>query len=383
MAEQPQRFDAVLVGGGLANALIALALLARGNRRIALIEAGKSIGGNHTWSFHSGDVPESARAFIEPLIEYRWPAYSVLFPDYRREVRNEYASFTSERLHRVCGDAFALAPASELLLGTRVSEIGANRVTLQNGRALSADLVVDGRGPGELKLDAGCRFQKFVGLELSLTAAAPVRDPILMDARVSQAEGFRFMYVLPFDERRVLIEDTYFSDTAELDATTVEKRILDYAKRHGFRARAVERRERGTLPLPARPPRAQLLEGPLQAGYAGGWFHPTTGYSLPAAVRLAVFVALCEPAELFGVEFQSLLQRRQAEQRYFCFLNRLLYRGFPPEQRFRVLERFYRLPTDTIRRFYAMQTTTRDRARILCGRPPRGLSLSHALSTPE
>lgn len=376
-------FDAVLVGGGLANAVIALGLLAGGNRRIALVEAGDRIGGNHTWSFHSGDVPDRARAFIEPLIEYRWPAYSVAFPDYRREIRNEYASFTSARLHRVCESAFALSPGSQLLLGTHVSEIDATQVALQDGRTLSATLVVDARGPERLKPDTGCRYQKFLGLELSLSAAAPIRYPILMDARVSQAEGFRFVYVLPFDERRVLIEDTYFSDTSELDTAELEKRILDYASGHGFRVRGIERRERGTLPLPTRPPRAQPFEGPLLAGYAGGWFHPTTGYSFPAAVRLAACLAVSGPADAFGVELQRLFSRRQADQRYFCFLNRLLYRGFAPEQRYRVLERFYRLPADTIGRFYAMQTTTGDRARILCGRPPRGLSLSHALSTPE
>ena len=46
------------------------------------------------------------------------------------------------------------------------------------------------------------------------------------------------------------------------------------------------------------------------------------------------------------------------------------------------MQRFYRLPPEAVRRFYAMTLTHGDRARILCGRPPRGFSLTRALSRP-
>jgi lycopene beta-cyclase len=44
------------------------------------------------------------------------------------------------------------------------------------------------------------------------------------------------------------------------------------------------------------------------------------------------------------------------------------------------MERFYELPEPSIARFYALSTTAFDRARSLCGRPPRGLSLGRALT---
>jgi lycopene beta-cyclase len=65
--------------------------------------------------------------------------------------------------------------------------------------------------------------------------------------------------------------------------------------------------------------------------------------------------------------------------RFFTLLNRLLFRAVPPAERWRVLERFHGLPVETIERFYAMRTTAADRARILFGRPPRGLSWRAAL----
>jgi lycopene beta-cyclase len=53
-----------------------------------------------------------------------------------------------------------------------------------------------------------------------------------------------------------------------------------------------------------------------------------------------------------------------------------MFRAYPPPSRWNVLERFYReMPEDTIRRFYALDMTVGDRARLLLGRPPRGFSL--------
>ena len=35
-------------------------------------------------------------------------------------------------------------------------------------------------------------YQKFLGLELKLSCPSPIREPLLMDARVAQRDGFRF-----------------------------------------------------------------------------------------------------------------------------------------------------------------------------------------------
>ena len=46
----------VIVGGGLAGNLAALALGERGRARVTLLEQDQALGGNHTWSFHDGDL---------------------------------------------------------------------------------------------------------------------------------------------------------------------------------------------------------------------------------------------------------------------------------------------------------------------------------------
>jgi lycopene beta-cyclase len=91
-------------------------------------------------------------------------------------------------------------------------------------------------------------------------------------------------------------------------------------------------------------------------------------------------VASTTPETLFDTSYDSLAHEHARQQRYACLLNRLLFRAVPPEARRNVLERFYQLPEPSIARFYALSTTAFDRARILCGRPPRGLSLARAFS---
>jgi len=120
---------------------------------------------------------------------------------------------------------------------------------------------------------------------------------------------------------------------------------------------------------------------PLRAGFAGGWFHPATGYSFPVAVRLATLVASLPAERAIGPELLALARRHRAQARFAHLLNWMMFRAYPPGERWHVLERFYRdMPEDTILRFYSLETTWRDRARILSGRPPRGFSLRRALS---
>ena len=51
-------------------------------------------------------------------------------------------------------------------------------------------------------------------------------------------------------------------------------------------------------------------------------------------------------------------------------LTRMLFGAGEPQHRFRMLERFYRLPQPLIERFYAGRSTRSDALRILAGRPP-------------
>lgn len=377
-------YDFAFVGGGLQSCLAVLALAdARPDARVVVVERAPELGGNHTWCLHAEDVPAELAGVIAPAIVHRWTGYDVVFLEHTRTLASPYAAVTSASLAAAVRAVIAARPGFALVTGAEVTELGDRHLALRDGRRLEATCVIDARGPDHLAIDpAACGYQKFVGLELALARPHGLVRPILMDATLPQHDGFRFMYVLPLGERRVLVEDTSFSDTPELRHAELEAAILRYATATGLRVAEVVRDEHGVLPLPlALPARPQPWgTGPVVAGYQGGWFHPTTGYSFPVALRVASFLAHAADQPDAAARWQALVGDHRRQLAFALRLNRMLFRWFAPERRHHVLARFYRFPEDTVRRFYALRTTTRDRTRILLGRPPRGLSWRAALT---
>ena len=94
--------DLILVGGGLANTLIAWRLHARQpHLRLLLLERDDHLGGNHTWCFHETDLTREQRGWIEPFIAHSWDRHRILFPQRDRWLDGSYFAITAEQLHRV------------------------------------------------------------------------------------------------------------------------------------------------------------------------------------------------------------------------------------------------------------------------------------------
>lgn len=367
------RCDVAVLGAGLAGGLIALALKGRRpDLDVRLIDAESRAGGNHVWSFFGSDVDGRDRWIVEPLVAHGWRGYTVCFPAHRRTIDATYYSLTSERLD---AELHRALPDGSLLLGRRVLAASPRAVVLADGDRIEAGGVIDARGPGDLShLDLG--WQKFVGRELVLRSPNAVKHPVVMDGTVEQVDGYRFVYLLPFAADRLFVEDTYYSDTPDLDRAAVADRIDSYAAGRGWQVARYGRTEAGVLPVAIggdfeaywRSSGAKLAK----AGVRAGLFHPTTGYSLPDAVRTAAMLA--DQADLSGTALHdatyALARRTWEERGFYRMLDTMLFRAAEPAERYRVLERFYRLHPDLIGRFYAGRSTMADKARILTGKPP-------------
>lgn len=366
-------FDIVLAGGGLAAGLIALALRARRpDMRVAIVEQGATFGGNHIWSCFAADLPADGAALVAPLIAMSWPTHELRFPAFVRQIHTRYQSATSGRLHEAL---MATLPEDCRFPGVAITAITPDSVELADGRRLATKAVIDARGAGESPaLDLG--FQKFLGIEMELASPHRLSGPVIMDATVAQHDGYRFVYVLPFGPTHVLIEDTYYADGPALDPERLRARILDYAGAQGWRPLRTLREEQGVLPI--------ALGGDIQrhlsgfpagippAGMAAGLFHPVTGYSFPDAVRLALHVAgmadLSGPALDQGLRAWAIA--RWQERKFYRMLNRMLFRAALPQERWRVLQRFYRLDAGLVGRFYAGHSSLADKLRLVSGKPP-------------
>ncbi|MDH2240476.1 lycopene beta-cyclase CrtY [Pseudomonas sp. GD03909] len=363
--------DLILVGGGLANGLLALRLRQqRPDLRLLIVEQGDTLGGNHTWSFHQHDLTPAQQRWLEPMVGKRWPGYEVIFPDLQRRLGSGYASIFSERFHQ-----YLMPELSDgVRLRTTVASVEPHRVRLGSGDILQAGAVIDGRGVRRTdQLALG--FQKFLGQELRLQQPHGLREPIIMDASVAQHDGYRFVYVLPLSADSLLIEDTYYADGDAVAPETLRANIQRYAEGRGWAIREVLREEQGVLPIVLSGDIAAFwgeARGVPQTGLSAALFHPTTGYSLPDAVRLAdhlIALDRWDAASLFeAIRAYSLAQWRQ--RGFFRLLNRMLFMAGPADRRWAVMQRFYRLREPLIQRFYAANLTTRDRLRIVSGKPP-------------
>ena len=372
MANRVQRsFDLILVGGGLANSLIAYRLkLTRPALRVLVIEREARLGGNHTWSFHATDLTPGQHDWVAPLVVHRWPHYDVRFPGHERRVGIGYLSITSERLANVVGSALG----GDLLVNCNVAKLDATWVEITGAERRVAAAVVDGRG--NVRTDAlVLRFQKFFGQELLLGRPHGLSGPVVMDACVDQQDGYRFVYVLPFAPDRVLVEDTFYSDAPQIDSDSARLRIAAYAAARGWGILKVVREESGVLPITlGGDPEALWSDAPgvPRAGLRAGLFHPTTGYSLADAVRLADRLAALADLSARSVykATRDASRRQWQRQGFFRMLNRMLFLAGRPTERYRVLRHFYGMHEALIARFYAGDLRWHDKVRLLCGAPP-------------
>lgn len=362
----------IIAGGGLAGGLAALALAQRRpDVDVLLIEQGETFGGNHSWSFFDSDVAAEDRWIVDAIAGCHWPDNDIRFPHRARTIGIGYNTIRSPEFDAAL--RAALQP-ERCLFGAAIQTLGPTDVLLESGERLTADAVIDARGfapaPG---LTLG--WQKFVGRIYRFEKPHGTIRPVIMDATVPQHDGYRFVYYLPLSETDLLIEDTYYSSGPTLDLVALRGRIDAAAGEVGAGEPAVLDEESGVLPIvidgeldalwPASDPVARL-------GVRGGFFHPTTSYSLPDAVANAGWLARQRDLSA-GALSRGLRQRAEVawrQRRFFQLLNKLLFWAAEPDERYRVLEHFYRLPSDVVARFYGARLTMTDKLRILTGTPP-------------
>ncbi|UOR16611.1 lycopene beta-cyclase CrtY [Qipengyuania aquimaris] len=366
--------DVAIVGGGLAGGLLAIALRRKASElSFGLFEAGESFGGNHRWSWFEGDLDADGTALLEGFDKAQWPGGNeVRFPAHSRRLNSDYRSLDSRDFD--AGLRREL-PQEAIRTGSRVMGIDEAGITLENGERIAAKVVIDCReaGPSE-HLTGG--WQVFLGQHLRTSSPHGIERPVIMDATVEQPGAYRFVYLLPLGPDEIFVEDTYYADSPALNAPLLRDRIAAYAREKGWQAELVHE-ETGVLPVITGGDfaayRASLeTPGVALAGARGGFVHPLTSYTMPIAVENALSIADAAKRDLSGLP--AFVEARAHEHwrrtAYYRMLGKMLFQAAIPEERYRVFERFYRLPEPLIERFYAARSSRLDKMRILTGKPP-------------
>jgi lycopene beta-cyclase len=367
-------YDVAIVGGGLAGGLIALALHRHApGCRFVVIEAGRTLGGHHRWSWFETDIPARDRTLVAGFHLNGWDeGYDITFPRLGRTLPTAYRSLASAEFHRAL---MAELPANRVMLETKAASLDAGGVTLADGTRLAAKRVIDCRPFKSTKALSG-GWQVFLGQHFKCDKPHGLTRPVIMDASVDQVapfgngEAYRFVYVLPLSENEVFVEDTYYADQPKMDAEVLKGRVAEYAHRNGWKGEVIDQ-EAGILPV--------ISGGDFNvalAGARGGFSHPLTSYTIPFAVNNALAIAqlVARRPDLTGAELAAFCQRRAKRHwratAYYRMLSRMLFEAAEPGKRVVVFEHFYALKGNLVERFYAGRSTWPDRLRILTGKPP-------------
>jgi lycopene beta-cyclase len=383
-ASQASAHDVIIVGGGLAGGLIALALHRHApDCRFLVIEAGRSFGGHHRWSWFETDIPQRERALMAGFALNGWDeGYDITFPALSRTLPTSYRSLASAEFHAKLMEEL---PAERVMLETKAASLDADGVTLADGTRLAARRVIDCRPFKPSKALSG-GWQVFLGQHFKCAQPHGLTRPVIMDASVDQlaphgnGEAYRFVYVLPLSDDEVFIEDTYYADQPKMDAEVLKGRVAEYAHRHGWKGEVVDQ-EAGILPVIsggdfAAATAEVAIPGVALAGARGGFSHPLTSYTLPFAASNALAIArlIARRPDVTGEALAAFCARRAKRHwratAYYRMLSRMLFEAADPGKRVVVFEHFYALQGALVERFYAGRSTWPDRLRILTGKPP-------------
>lgn len=367
----------IFIGGGLSSILAAYTWLKQGyDKPVLIIEKSEQLCGNHTWSFNETDILPEAWHILEPLTDISWTEYEVKFPKIKRTLPIPYHSVFSESLASKIKKLHTENPLLHIITKQSCSIVQKGSKNLnpvvqtENNEEYTADWVIMATGVSQNDTDTA--YQKFVGLEVLLENPSKLEYPLIMDATVPQKDGFRFMYVLPFEPKRLLIEDTYYSLNPNLDTEYLHSEITAYAINKGWKIEKIIRQEKGILnvPLQQRPPNF-IHDKILPLGTYAGLFHVTTGYSLAVNFNFIWQMYKYLANKDLNVLWHTKQQDFYKSMQFYRVMNRFLFIAGKTNKRYRFLETFYQRQSEkVIARFYAGNSTLKDKMSIFSGKAP-------------
>ena len=288
-------YDAVIAGGGLSGLSLAAHLAAFGWRDHSVLVVDDPVArpSAQSWGFWAAGSGLLDAAACRSYAQARIYAAGVtrLLPLQRYRYRVVRRADLRAAVQEILGGC----PGYRLVKGTveGIHDTGDGVTVTIDGRAVHCGWLFDSvtnRAAGE-PVDARLAF---TGWEMR--CARPVFDPatpVLFDFRTPQSYGSRFVYVLPDDPQRALVELTAFvprraqPPTAADRSAALDRYLSDVLRAGDYQ---ILRTESAVLPLRTRPVR-RARGRILAIGAAGGLVKATTGYAYQRIQRDSAAIA--------------------------------------------------------------------------------------------
>ncbi len=367
------KVDYLVIGAGLAGLSLALELsdlLERTGRTMLILDA--SIGGYppRTWSFW-----EAGPGSYDDLLAAQWSSVYIAGGEesLRRDIRPyRYKTLSSDAFRTYAFDRLAncacISFREDTVRALSTIRSGTGRVLIQGSKGeYIADRVFDSRwSPADLQGFAGITlWQQFKGWFVETDS--PVFDPgtvDMMDFRTEQDQGaVAFFYVLPFSDRRALVEYTLFTATAA-EKSLLDQKLADYMRdKTGGDAYHIRDKEYGMIPMTGYR-FTQRVPYVYPIGTAGGCSKPSSGYTFTFVQRQVQHIRLRLEQDRFRTSLMHIGR--------FHFYDRVLLRVIArePARGSDVFVRLFRRnPPARVLRFLNNDTTLMDEIRIFATLP--------------
>lgn len=363
-------FDAVIAGGGLSGLSLAAHLATGGwaDRAVLVVDDAESVPAATRWGFWSTEPglldTAVSRSYRQVRIHAGGAGQVLPLGHYR------YRVVRRPDLYRVVRGIVATCPGFRLTAG-RVQRIrdgaGAAEVAV-DGRPVRAAWVFDSVSAPPPGTPADARLS-FTGWDVRCTR--PVFDPqtpVLFDFRTPQCGGARFVYVLPDDPYRALVELTAFVPRHAHPPTPADRsmalaRYLDGVLHSGNYE--ILGTESATLPLRTRAP-IRGTRRVLRIGARGGLVKASTGYAYQRIQRDSA--AIAESLVRHGHPF-GLPRPRRRYRLLDAVLLDVLHRE-PPQLELAFARLFRANPAERVLRFLDEDTGVPDELRLIASLPP-------------
>ncbi len=283
-----KKTDILILGAGCSGTSLAHYLETFGFKGdIVLIDSRTNFDREQRWCSWS-ELPES----MTSLVKKSWQKWTVC--DENNSVNQTSSTFLYKQIYapqffsHFHSNWKADESGIKLNLGEKVEKITEQNKYVEvstNRESWQAEIVFDARneGSGNLKAIKNTSdiflHQTFVGWEIEFANAVfDDKTATLMDFRTAQTNGINFIYVLPYSDKKALVESTSFSikplDTAR-HLRALEKYITEnFGKNYEIKAI-----ETGQLPMTSAKFPTKTSERIFNIGIAGGNARPSSGYA--------------------------------------------------------------------------------------------------------
>jgi lycopene beta-cyclase len=355
----------LIAGGGVSASLAALAMARlRPEVPMLLVPEPEGLGGSRTLLLFDEALSDEERDLVAPLIVATWDSVYTAFPGKSRKLKLTCHAITPERIESAVREA--LRP-EQIRVEDKIVAVRDTSLLLHGGETILGHGAVDARlWAHQTTLELGWR--RSFGWQCHFAAPHRVDRPVLADATLNEGKLCGFFSLLPFGEKKLLVERVEYGSSPEVDTAAAGAAIAAYVAARGWKGGTAEDEESAAVPV--------ALGGDFSAywriggarvaklGARGGFFHPATGSPLPDAIRTALLLTRQRDYggaalhDLFEAEAASLWKKRE----FYRGFNRVVLRsgrGCAP------LGALYELDSALIGRFEAEELGMFDRRKVM------------------